>query len=189
MSASTLSSVEWMSLSSLDGRETGDGEGRAAQPHRARHREDHNGLEGVHFAGPAGLQCAAEKVLRRCLALFRSPIRPERLSARFSRRFAIALWSLARWSFALPPGSRSIRQLPGRRCATGVGTVVCADGDGRDGEHRDRRPAASAWRGRRTERRGRRRDGLEEVDDEADQLAGSFAAVRPLTACSSVTSA
>jgi hypothetical protein len=33
------------------------------------------------------------------------------------------------------------------------------------------------------------RDGLEEVDDEADQLAGSFAAVRPLTACSSVTSA
>jgi hypothetical protein len=33
------------------------------------------------------------------------------------------------------------------------------------------------------------RDGLEEVDDEADQLAGSLAAVRPLTACSSVTSA
>jgi hypothetical protein len=114
MSASTLSSVDWMSLGSLDGRETGDGEGRAAQPHR-RHREDHNGPEGVHFTGPAGLQCAAEKVLRRCLALFRSPIRPERLSARFSRRFAIALWPLARRSFASPPGSRSIRQR--RRCS------------------------------------------------------------------------
>ena len=57
MSASTLSSVDWMSLSSLDGRATGDGEGRAAQPHRARHREDHP--QGVEPMIDNGLQEAS----------------------------------------------------------------------------------------------------------------------------------